>query len=88
MCPFRHRRPFFAESRSSAKVIAGLHRFLVPPLSKAHYHKASAYPGVERDKSLRIHENGVISYAEEDGWDVIIKVDFVRLPEADQQSSK
>src|SRR5438067_7916926 len=26
--------PFFAESRNSAKVIAGLHRFLVPSLPK------------------------------------------------------
>jgi hypothetical protein len=31
---FRHRRPYFAESRSSATVIAGLHRFLVPSLPK------------------------------------------------------
>ena len=34
MCPFHHRRPFFAESKSFAKVIAGLHRFLVPLFSK------------------------------------------------------
>src|SRR6266571_9301024 len=34
VCPFRYRRPFFAENRSSAQVIAGLHRFLVLPLSK------------------------------------------------------
>jgi len=34
MSPFHRRRPFFAESRSSAKLIAGLHRFLVPSLPK------------------------------------------------------
>jgi hypothetical protein len=54
----------------------------------ADYQKASAYPGVERDKKFRLHENGVISYAEEDSSGVIIKVDFVKLHEADQQSSK
>jgi hypothetical protein len=54
----------------------------------ADYQKASAYPGIEGNKRLRIHENGVVSYAEENGWDIIIKVDFVKLQEADQQSSK
>ena len=54
----------------------------------ADYQKASTYPGVEGIKRLRIHENGVVSYAEENGWDIIIKVDLVKLPEADQQSSK
>ena len=34
MSPFHRRRPFFAESRSSAKVITGLHLFLVPSLPK------------------------------------------------------
>ena len=34
MCPFQRRRPFFAESKSFAKVIAGLYRFLVPLFSK------------------------------------------------------
>src|SRR5215510_9180606 len=32
--PWVSTRLFLAESRSSAKVTAGLHRFLVPPLSK------------------------------------------------------
>jgi hypothetical protein len=54
----------------------------------ADYQNASAYPGVERDKKFRLHENGVVSYAEEDSSGVIIKVDFVKLHEADQQSSK
>jgi hypothetical protein len=54
----------------------------------ADYQKASAYPGVERNKKFRLHENGVVSYAEENGWDFIIKVDFVKPQEADQQSSK
>jgi hypothetical protein len=34
MSPFHRGWPFFAESRSSAKVSAGLHRFLVPSLPK------------------------------------------------------
>src|SRR5262249_29652013 len=35
-CPFRPRRPCFAERRSSAQESAGLHRVLVPSLSKTH----------------------------------------------------
>jgi hypothetical protein len=54
----------------------------------ADYHKASAYPGVEANKKFRLHENGVVSYAKEDGWDLIIKVDFVTPPGADQQFPK
>jgi len=54
----------------------------------ADYQNASAYPGVERNKKFRLHENGVVSYAEKDSSGVIIKVAFVKLQEADQQSSK
>ena len=35
-CPFIHIRLSLAESRSSATVVAGLHRFLVPLLPKTH----------------------------------------------------
>ena len=45
MRPFRHRQPFFAESRSSAKVIAGLHRFLVPSLPKTQVLEQVSEPG-------------------------------------------
>jgi hypothetical protein len=54
----------------------------------ADYHKASAYPGVEGNKSLRIHENGVVSYAEDDRGTIIITVGFVKLPEAEQPASQ
>jgi hypothetical protein len=43
-CPFRHLRLFLAENKSSAKVIAGLHRFLVPSLSRT-----PSLSGDERD---------------------------------------
>lgn len=35
---------------------------------------ADRYPGTDSKKRLRLHENGVVSYAEEDGWDIKITV--------------
>lgn len=39
---------------------------------------AANYPGIDQDKRLRLHENGVVSYAERDGWDIKITVDSVK----------
>jgi hypothetical protein len=43
----------------------------------ADFQQAPMYPGVEVNKRLRLHENGVVSYAEERGGDIIISVEKV-----------
>ena len=42
-CPFHYIRLSLAESKSSAKVIAGLHRFLVPSLPKTQERPGYTY---------------------------------------------
>jgi hypothetical protein len=42
---------------------------------------AARYPGIDPNKRLRLHENGVVSYAEQDGWDIKITVgEVARVP--------
>ena len=38
------------------------------------FHEAKNFPGVDRTKKLRLHENGVVSYAEQDGGDIKITI--------------
>lgn len=38
------------------------------------FYQAKNFPGVDSSKKLRLHENGVVSYAEPDGWDIKITV--------------
>ncbi len=38
------------------------------------FQEVSLYPGVEVNKRLRLHENGVVSYAERQGWVISISV--------------
>jgi hypothetical protein len=38
------------------------------------FHQSKNYPGVDSNKKLRLHENGVVSYAEPDGRDIKITV--------------
>jgi hypothetical protein len=40
----------------------------------ADFQDVPRYPGLERGKRTRIHENGVVSYAEPSGWDISISV--------------
>jgi hypothetical protein len=35
---------------------------------------AAKYPGIDSNKRLRLHENGVVSYAEKDGWGIKVTV--------------
>jgi hypothetical protein len=44
----------------------------------ADFQQASLYPGVDVNRRLRLHENGVVSYAEERGWDIVISVKKVQ----------
>jgi hypothetical protein len=46
----------------------------------ADFQEVSAYPGVDTNRRLRLHENGVVSYAYavEQGWDIKIVVDKVQ----------
>ena len=44
---------------------------------KADFQQVSLYPGVEVSKRLRLHENGVVSYAEERDGDIVISVERV-----------
>ena len=46
----------------------------------ADFQEVSAYPGVDTNRRLRLHENGVVSYAyaEEHGWNVSISVEKVQ----------
>jgi hypothetical protein len=44
----------------------------------ADFQQVSLYPGVEVNRRLRLHENGVVSYAEERGWDIVISVEKVQ----------
>jgi hypothetical protein len=46
----------------------------------ADYQPLPRYPGVEGTRRARVHENGIVSYAEEQGWDIHITVDAVRSP--------
>jgi hypothetical protein len=43
----------------------------------ADFQQVSLYPGVDVNRRLRLHENSVVSYAEERGWDIIISVEKV-----------
>lgn len=38
------------------------------------FYQSKNFPGVDSSKKLRLHENGVVSYAEPDGWDIKITV--------------
>jgi hypothetical protein len=38
------------------------------------FHYSRSYPGIDSGKKLRLHENGVVSYAEQDGQDIKITV--------------
>ena len=38
------------------------------------FHQSKSYPGVDSTKKLRLHENGVVSYAEPEGRDIKITV--------------
>ena len=44
----------------------------------ADFQQVSLYPGIDVNRRLRLHENGVVSYAEERGWDIVISVEKVR----------
>jgi hypothetical protein len=44
----------------------------------ADFQQVSLYPGVDVNRRLRLHENGVVSYAEERGWDIVISVEKVQ----------
>ena len=44
----------------------------------ADFQQVALYPGVDTNRRLRLHENGVVSYAEECGWDICISVDEVQ----------
>jgi hypothetical protein len=44
----------------------------------ADYQIVPRYPGVDTTRRLRLHPNGVVSYAEKHGWDVLISVDKVQ----------
>lgn len=44
----------------------------------ADFQEASLYPGIEVNKKFRLHENGVVSYAERQGWDISISVEKVQ----------
>jgi hypothetical protein len=41
----------------------------------ADYQQVSLYPGLDVNSRVRLHENGVVSYAEERGWDIVISVE-------------
>lgn len=43
------------------------------------YHQLLSYPGVDRVKRARIHENGVVSYAELANFDAVITVSNISL---------
>jgi hypothetical protein len=46
----------------------------------ADFQEVSAYPGVDTNRRLRLHENGVVSYAEEHDGNISICVGRVQLP--------
>jgi hypothetical protein len=45
----------------------------------ADYQQVPKYPGVDENRRSRVHENGIVSYAEDRGGDIVISVDSVRL---------
>jgi hypothetical protein len=45
----------------------------------ADYQPSILYPGVSKTTRLRLHENGVVSYAERNGWNIQITIGKVRL---------
>jgi hypothetical protein len=53
----------------------------------ADYQMVSRYPGVDVTKKLRVHTNGLVSYAEKHGWDVIISVEKIKPVSSLEQSS-
>jgi hypothetical protein len=44
----------------------------------ADFQQVSLYPDVDVNRRLRLHENSVVSYAEERGWDIVISVEKVQ----------
>lgn len=50
------------------------HKFIKWVAYTSDFQFAACYPGVDANKRLRLHENGVVSYAEQDGWDIKITV--------------
>jgi hypothetical protein len=53
----------------------------------ADFQQVSLYPGVDVNRRLRLHENGVVSYAEERGWDIVISVDKIQCGDQNAPSS-
>jgi hypothetical protein len=53
----------------------------------ADYQMVSRYPGVDVTRKLRLHTNGIVSYAEKHGWDVIISVEKIKPVSSLEQSS-
>jgi hypothetical protein len=45
----------------------------------ADYQQVPKYPGVDENRRSRVHENGIVSYAEDRGGDIVISVDYVRF---------
>ncbi|MBY8609988.1 hypothetical protein K7N18_34780 [Burkholderia arboris] len=43
----------------------------------ADYEKAAKYPGVDSSVPFRLHDNGVVSYATFNKWDIIVRVSHV-----------
>jgi hypothetical protein len=50
------------------------------------YQPIPNYPGIDGHRRARVHENGVVSYAEEQGWDIHISVDTVRPQTSSRQT--
>jgi hypothetical protein len=51
----------------------------------ADYQTIPRYPGIDVTRKSRLHTNGVVSYAEKHGWDVIISVEKIRpIPSVEQ----
>jgi hypothetical protein len=44
----------------------------------ADFQQVSLYPGVDVNRRLRLPENGVVSYAEKRGWEIVISVEKVQ----------
>ncbi|WP_152988818.1 hypothetical protein [Burkholderia pseudomallei] len=45
---------------------------------RADYEQATAYPGVDASTPFRLHDNGVVSYATFNKWDVTIHVSHIK----------
>jgi hypothetical protein len=52
----------------------------------ADYQQVPKYPGIDGNRRSRIHENGIVSCAEDRGWDFVISVDSVRFNTSQEPS--